>query len=323
MKENNFYTFTKNFVLPSGDVVSDSESLRHNTNSLLSPVEAYAMAYDLINDREIKDKIINRIIFYINLSPHSLPYVVDLRTFSLYEPNHVNMQHSFWVSKVLHDHFILTQDKKFYDFSLKVFNAACDFFQKTNFSNWSESTRFFPSIKALTCMEVFHHFDKVEILNQALDFYEKELFNHKIGLYNSKIEIPEFDHLYHENLELAEGFYCMYRYTLDSKYLNKAQDILKSLKNHIANTKNNMSRLQFYFLSQLLDFDNQFIESKVKEYLDIFNSGNNLRPYDRYQLSYSRNGQQAIRCSPNDIFMNIYLLRIFTDYKLFCDGKLK
>jgi hypothetical protein len=299
--------FINKFITQEGDV---RRALVTRSPPLPTTIiEAYAMTYDLLTDLELKQKIIDKVVFYINqttaVNQNYLPYIIRLDSKGAYNPKDFNVQHSLWIAKVLYDHYQITQNNIYYNYAEQVFGIANNFLQN-GFNNWRiddspESN--IPSIKSLTRADLYCLLGSMDDLNKVLDYYNKNLFDKNISLYKSLLA-PGYDHHLHENLELVEGLFSVYKHTSDESFYQLPHRLMHALADKVENSLNILAKLQFYYWAPFFDINTDFLKNQIDDYALRYRNHQSLSAYSGKGFS-----------GEDDIFPYIYLLRIFTDYE--------
>lgn len=293
-----------------------------NTGVFISCSEAYAMLYEVLNEKEHKTHIIDMLD---NLSTKSLslynipcPYEIKKNGDSIDIYNNRNTQHYLWCVKAFYNHFKLTNDKKYYNKAEQIINYVCDnhcYNGSKIFINWFNcdiDNRV--SIKALTCADMLLVFGKQDYLNANINFYKENMFNNETDLFysyynlNNKNYVNETATYLHENLELAEGLFNCYELNKNKEFYNIAVNIVKSCSKLVSSNVNNLARLQCYYWMKKYNITENLdlVKSEVQKIINIYKNDDYISPYSNKKF--------------NNIFGHIYLQRIYKLKKIVIFG---
>ena len=286
------YNFKK-FITENYDILS-------NIGSNILQSESFAMLYDLLykenisfpsncneEERELKNKnrllmdsIINRILYYCNNCENfPCPYIIINETVK----NQGNSQHFLWCSNMFYQHYLLTNDKLYYNKSKEIFEFVINnnSYKETNLIvNWI-NTKNYPfvyesnsnifSIKSLTKCGLFAIFDKLDILDKQLDLIEEKMYSAEKQIYYSYYKLETNtpkpgNSCLGNNLELAEGLYDVYKITENIKYKEFAEKIIKGCLKNYKNSNYILGLLQLY---NILRINKSPIDNDLQNIFDI------------------------------------------------------
>lgn len=299
-----------------------------NINQNLSIIESVSMLYDIVADTELKQKLIDASIKLLNISNNKYitqyPYKFNVVNNKVL--NERNTQHYLWYSKMLYNHYLLTNDSKYYELCNNIISFTCkkNCYNNTNILiNWYGNNKTnLVSLKSLTCCDMLILFNKNYYFEKTFDYLYKYAFNKNTNLFNSvvdvttnKSQIHKKNYL-HENLELAEGLFNCYEIDNNKykKYYIIACNIVKECVKHIPNNVNNLAPLQCYYWGIKYNLLNNNTIKTLEKRINIII--NNYKQ-NNYMSHYTD-------AKNDNIFPYIYLQRIITtllSYKNFLRSK--
>ena len=269
-----------------------------NDNVLMS--ENFAMLYDLLykqntnKSKALMNNIINRLLFYCEISKNvnlPCPYLIinekiDFQCCS---------QHFLWCSNMFYQHYTITNDLLYYNKSKEIFDYVLNnnVFTNTNLIiNWINDKEYplknnnnLFSIKCFTKAGLFAIFDKVDILDEQLDFIEKNMYLEHDEIYASHYNIEtntciKDESVLGNNLELAEGLFDIYNITKNIRYKNLALKIITFCSKNCKNSNYIPGILQLYNIKRIngLSIDNE-IQNKFNEIHEQYIENKGLPPY--------------------------------------------
>ena len=301
-------------------------------------IEMDAMIYDVVNNHEYKNRLIEDTIYISKqyLKKFNIPcpyiYTVDQYKLDLSEylkskdkpvvkeyNNQRNTQHFVWYAKMLNKHYEITKNKSYYNLSKEIMDFVCEnhCFEKSKIlTNWFEvndNLCNLVSLKSLTCSEMFLIHNKLSYFEHTFNYLCKYAYKSDTKLFDSYVNIinntsvkKESSYL-HENLELAEGLFNVYELDKDKYkiYYNYASDIVKETFKFIPNNVNNLAPLQCYYWGLKYNLLNneelKILVLHINEFI--------IEKYEEHgRISAYKNKTQ------NNIFPYIYLQRIYNLY---------
>ena len=290
----------------------------HNIDSCMSCSEAYAMLYEVLNEKECKTHIINMLLDLCNKSSllFNCPcaYDISILNDNIKVHNNRNTQHFLWCVKAFYNHYKLTNDSKYNYIAKQIIDYVCNnnCYKDTKiFINWFNCNNDNKvSIKALTCADMLLVFGKEEYLTANINFYKENMFNNETDLFysyynlNNKNYVNEIATYLHENLELAEGLFNCYEINKNNDFYNIAINIVKSCSKFVNNNVNNLARLQCYYWMKKYNITENIdiIKLEVGKIINNYDIQNFISPYSDQKL--------------NNIFGHIYLQRIYNDFSM-------